>query len=56
VAQVLVAKKRADLEHQMLLKEVNEGKPSTGADLDNELRDMQQRSNELVGRIIDKLA
>ena len=34
VAQVLVAKKRADLEHQLLLKQVNEGSPSTGADLE----------------------
>ena len=54
VAQVLVAKKRADLEHQLLLKQVNEGSQSTGADLERALSDMQRRSDEFVGRIIDK--
>lgn len=54
VAQVLVAKKRADLEHQMLLKQVNEGTQSTGADLERTLSDMERRSDEFVGRIIDK--
>ena len=56
VAQVLVAKKRADLEHQLLLKQVNEGSQSTGADLERALSDMERRSDEFVGRIIDKLA
>lgn len=56
VAQVLVAKKRADLEHQLLLKQVNEGSQSTGADLERALSDMQRRSDEFVGRIIDKQA
>jgi hypothetical protein len=56
VAQVLVAKKRADLEHQLLLKQVNEGSQSTGADLERALGDMQRRSDEFVGRIIDKQA
>ena len=54
VAQVLVAKKRADLEHQMLLKQVNEGTQSTGADLERTVSDMERRSDEFVGRIIDK--
>lgn len=54
VAQVLVAKKRADLEHQMLLKQINEGSQSTGADLERALGDMQRRSDEFVGRIIDR--
>lgn len=56
VAQVLVAKKRADLEHQMLLKQVNEGSPSTGADLERTLSDMERASDERVGRIIDRTA
>jgi hypothetical protein len=56
VAQVLVAKKRADLEHQMLLKEVNEGSASNGADLERALTDMEQRSDAFVGRIIDRTA
>lgn len=56
VAQVLVAKKRADLEHQMLLKQINEGSQSTGADLERALGDMQRRSDEFVGRIIDRTA
>jgi hypothetical protein len=54
VAQVLVAKKRGDLELQMMLKQVNEGSQSTGADLERTLSDMERRSDELVGRIIDK--
>ena len=54
VAQVLVAKKRADLEHQMLLKQVREGVPATGADLERALSDMERRSNDFVGRIIDR--
>lgn len=56
VAQVLVAKKRADLEQQMLLKQVNEGSAANGADLERALADMEQRSDEFVGRIIDRLA
>ncbi len=54
VAQVLVAKKRADLEHQMLLKQVNESSPSTGADLERQLQDMEQASDAYVGRILDR--
>lgn len=56
VAQVLVAKKRADLEHQMLLKQVNEGSASTGADLERALTEMEQQSDDFVGRIIDREA
>jgi hypothetical protein len=54
VAQVLVAKKRADLEHQMLLKQINEGSAGNGADLERALTDMERRSDEFVGRIIDR--
>ncbi|WP_055046522.1 hypothetical protein [Devosia sp. A16] len=54
VAQVLVAKKRTDLEHQLLLKQVNEGSATNGADLERALGDMQRRSDEFVGRIIDR--
>lgn len=54
LAQVLVAKKRADLEHQLLLKQVNEGSATNGADLERALGDMQRRSDEFVGRIIDR--
>ena len=54
VAQVLVAKKRAELEHQMLLKRINEGSPSTGADLERQLSEMERSSDDLVGRIIDR--
>lgn len=54
VAQVLVAKKRADLEHQMLLKQINEGSPTNGADLERALDDMERRSDEFVGRIVDR--
>lgn len=56
VAQVLVAKKRADLEHQMLLKQVSEGRAASGADLERALSDMQRRSDEFVDRILDRLA
>jgi len=56
VAQVLVAKKRADLEHQMLLKQINEGSSSTGADLERALTDMERSSDAFVGRIIDRTA
>ena len=54
VAQLLVAKKRGDLELQMMLKQVNEGTQSTGADLERTLSDMKRRSDEFVGRIVDK--
>lgn len=56
VAQLLVAKKRADLEQQMLLKQVNKGSASPGADLERSLDDMERRSDELVGRLIDRQA
>lgn len=54
VAQVLIAKKRGDLELQMMLKEVNQGSAANGADLERALGDMKRRSDDLVGRIIDK--
>ena len=39
-----------------LLKQVNEGAPTNGADLDRALSDMLQQSDDLVGRIIDRRA
>ena len=54
VAPLMVAKKRADLAQQMLLKQVNEASGSTGADLERTLCDMERRSDELVGGIIDR--
>lgn len=56
VAQVLVAKKRADLEQQMLLKRVNEGSLGTGVDLERTLGDMERASDAFVGRIVDRTA
>jgi len=56
VAQVLVARKRADFERQLLLKQVNEGSAGNGADLERALTDMERKSDELVGRIVDRLA
>lgn len=54
VAQLLVAKKRADLELQMVLKQVNEGSAGTGADLERAITDMERRSDDFVGRIVDR--
>lgn len=56
LAQVLVAKKRADLEHRMLLERINDGSAGTGASLESALRDMQQRSDAEVGNLVDKTA
>jgi hypothetical protein len=56
LAQVLVAKKRADLEQRMLLQQVKEGAATDGADLERALTDMQQLSDDYVGRIIDRRA
>jgi hypothetical protein len=56
VAQLLVAKKRGDLEHTMLLKQVNASGKQTGADLERELSRMARQSDELVGRLVDRYA
>lgn len=58
LAQVLVAKKHADLEQQMLVKQVNAVSPdkNTGADMERALTDMTRRSDELVGHLVDRTA
>ncbi|MGV3491627.1 MAG: hypothetical protein ACO1OG_09930 [Devosia sp.] len=56
VAQALIAKKRGDLEQQMLLKQVNSSEKQSGADLERELSRMARRSDEYVGRLIDRTA
>ncbi len=57
--QVLVARKRSELDLQMLLREVNAGKPADGTDLERALTEKQDQSAALAedaGRIIDKRA
>lgn len=54
VAQLLVAKKRGDLELQMLLKQVTASAPSAGAELERTLGDMEQRSDDYVGHLVDR--
>jgi len=54
VAQVLVAKKRADLDHRMLVQRVNEGSKPAGAELERALSDMERRSDDFIGRIVDR--
>lgn len=56
VAQLLVAKKRADLEQQMLARQVNATESQKGADLERTLSDMVRRSDEYVGRLVDRYA
>ena len=46
VVQVLVAKKRSELETRLVLKTVEDGAPSTGADLERSLGDMNRESAE----------
>ena len=48
VAQVLVAKKRADLEHELLLKQASGGTPPNRAAIENTVTDMQQLSRQTV--------
>ena len=48
--------KKINEQEKMMLKQVNEGTKSTGADLERTLSDMERRSDELVGRIVDKTA
>lgn len=56
VAQALIAKKRGDLEQQMLAKQVNASESQKGADLERTLSDMVRRSDEYVGRLVDRYA
>ena len=56
VAQALIAKKRGDLEQQMLAKQVNATESQKGADLERTLSDMVRRSDEYVGRLVDRYA
>ena len=56
VAQALIAKKRGDLEQQMLAKQVNATESHKGADLERALSDMVRRSDEYVGRLVDRYA
>jgi uncharacterized protein (DUF2336 family) len=59
VAQVLVAKKRSELETRVVLKTVEDGAPATGADLERSLGDMNRESAErakIIGRHIDRTA
>lgn len=59
VAQVLVAKKRSELETRLVLKTIEEGAPTTGADLERSLGDMNRESEErarIIGRHIDRTA
>lgn len=56
VAQALIAKKRGDLEQQMLARQVNATESQKGADLERTLSDMVRRSDEYVGRLVDRYA
>lgn len=56
VAQALIAKKRGDLEQQMLFKQVHATESQKGADLERTLSDMVRRSDEYVGRLVDRYA
>lgn len=59
VAQVLVAQKRASLEHELILKEANEGKPPTTSVIERTVADMQALSDQKVKATqhqVDRLA
>ncbi len=59
VTQVLVAKKRSELETRVVLKTIEDGAPATGADLERSLGDMNRESEErarIIGRHIDRTA
>lgn len=59
VTQALVAKKRGELEFKLVRQTVEDGAPTTGADLERTLgdmnRDSEQRARD-IGRLIDKTA
>lgn len=48
VAQVLVAQKRAELEHELTLQQANEGREPTGAVIERAINDMQLESDQTV--------
>jgi predicted HAD superfamily phosphohydrolase YqeG len=48
VAQVLVAQKRAELEHELTLQQANEGRKPTGAVIERAINDMQLESDQTV--------
>lgn len=60
VAQVLVAKKRQDLEMKLLRERVLKGEQPTGANVDDTLKDMdaqsKQRADSETGTVVDKTA
>lgn len=59
VAQVLVAQKRASLEHELILKQANEGKAPTASVVERTVADMQAVSDQKVKAIehrVDRLA
>jgi len=60
VAQVLIARKRQELELQLLREQVLKGEP-TGANIDNALADMEAQSKlraaaSEAGAVVDKSA
>lgn len=60
VAQVLVAQKRAALEHELTLKQANDGEPATPSVVERALADMEAVSDQTVkasaAREVDRLA
>lgn len=59
VAQVLVAQKRASLEHELILKAANEGKAPTPGVIERTVADMQAVSDQKVKALqhqVDKVA
>ena len=57
--QALVARKRSELELKLVLQTVQDAAPSTAADLERTLDDMNRESEQRakdVGRLIDKTA
>lgn len=63
VAQVLVAKKRQELELRFLREQVLKGESANGANIDNALRDMELQSRQDgrppdadAGAVVDKTA
>ena len=48
VAQVLVAQKRADLEHDLTLKAANEGTAATPSVIERAVADMEAQSEQTV--------
>ena len=58
-AQVLVVKKRADLEHELTLRQANEGKAPTRSVVEQTVADMEAASDQTVKATqhrVDKVA